>query len=207
MIAAGLAAARLLRKRGPALESAIYRTTLVAAILCPLVTWILSSAGLMLGIATLPELQVTRVEMIARAVPAPPTPVAPAAPIVPAAIASPAAVPFDGNGPEREIAGTGGTASGLVSAVPRREPLSGFETASMSIAKHDESAGIPVGVAEVSPPQAVELEPVWVIEPVSACATVLLSLAWIFGASGLVARLAIRALEPGAIAPFRHCCK
>ena len=61
----------------------------------------------------------------------------------------------------------------------------------MSIAKHDENAGIQVDVAEVSPPQAVELEPVWVIEPVSACATVLLSLAWIFGASGLVARLAI----------------
>ena len=43
VIAAGLAAARLLRKRGPALESAIYRTTLVAAILCPLVAWILST--------------------------------------------------------------------------------------------------------------------------------------------------------------------
>ena len=42
LILIGLLAARLLRKRGAAIQSAIYRTTLIAALICPLATWGLS---------------------------------------------------------------------------------------------------------------------------------------------------------------------
>lgn len=45
LIAAGLAVGRLLRSRGSALQSAIYRTTLAAAIGCPLATSLLSLWG------------------------------------------------------------------------------------------------------------------------------------------------------------------
>ena len=42
LILVGLVAARLLRKRGAAFQSAIYRTTLMAACVCPFTTWGLS---------------------------------------------------------------------------------------------------------------------------------------------------------------------
>ena len=42
LILVGLVAARLLRKRGAAFQSAIYRTTLMAACVCPFATWGLS---------------------------------------------------------------------------------------------------------------------------------------------------------------------
>ena len=42
LILVGLVAARLLRKRGAAFQSAIYRTTLMAACVCPFATWSLS---------------------------------------------------------------------------------------------------------------------------------------------------------------------
>ena len=45
LIAAGLAAAWLLRRRGAAGQSIIYRTTLAAVLLCPLATLVLSQGG------------------------------------------------------------------------------------------------------------------------------------------------------------------
>ncbi len=46
LILIGLCAARLLRKRGAAFQSVIYRTTLVTALVCPLATWCLSQTEL-----------------------------------------------------------------------------------------------------------------------------------------------------------------
>lgn len=45
LIATGLAVGRFLRRRGSALQSAIYRTTLVAAIACPAMTSLLAQGG------------------------------------------------------------------------------------------------------------------------------------------------------------------
>jgi beta-lactamase regulating signal transducer with metallopeptidase domain len=46
LIAAGVAVARLLRFRGSALQSAIYRTTLAAVVVCPLATSLMAGSGL-----------------------------------------------------------------------------------------------------------------------------------------------------------------
>jgi beta-lactamase regulating signal transducer with metallopeptidase domain len=45
LIAAGLAVAGLLRRRGSALQSAVYRTTLAAVFVCPLASGLLATAG------------------------------------------------------------------------------------------------------------------------------------------------------------------
>jgi hypothetical protein len=45
LIAIGLIIGRLLRQRGSAVQSVVYRTTLAAALICPLATWGLSQAG------------------------------------------------------------------------------------------------------------------------------------------------------------------
>ncbi len=45
LIAVGLTIARLLRHRGSAVQSVVYRTTLAAVLICPLATWGLSQAG------------------------------------------------------------------------------------------------------------------------------------------------------------------
>ncbi len=44
LIAAGLTIGRLLRMRGSAVQSVVYRTTLAAVLICPLATWGLSLA-------------------------------------------------------------------------------------------------------------------------------------------------------------------
>ena len=46
LLGVGLVIGRLLKNRGSAVQSAVYRTTLVAMLLCPLATWGLSQAGL-----------------------------------------------------------------------------------------------------------------------------------------------------------------
>ena len=45
LIAIGLAMGRLVARRGSAAQSAVYRTTLAAVLVCPLATWLLSAAG------------------------------------------------------------------------------------------------------------------------------------------------------------------
>src|SRR3954463_16635725 len=45
LIAGGLAVGYLLRHRGSAVQSAVYRMTLVAVLVCPLATWGLSLLG------------------------------------------------------------------------------------------------------------------------------------------------------------------
>ena len=45
LLAVGLLAGRLLRKRGPAVQSAVYRTTLGAVILCPVASTIMAGMG------------------------------------------------------------------------------------------------------------------------------------------------------------------
>ena len=64
VIAVGLLAGRMLRLRGAAVQSAVYRTTLVVAIACPLVTWLLSAAGISFGTLSLPAIQVASVEEV-----------------------------------------------------------------------------------------------------------------------------------------------
>jgi WD40 repeat protein/beta-lactamase regulating signal transducer with metallopeptidase domain len=49
ILAADLAAGWLIASRGPALQSALYRTTLVAVAACPIVAWLLSSTGAVTG--------------------------------------------------------------------------------------------------------------------------------------------------------------
>ncbi|HEX2476327.1 MAG TPA: M56 family metallopeptidase, partial [Lacipirellulaceae bacterium] len=46
LVSGGLVIGYLLRKRGSAVQSAVYRTTLVAVLACPLATWTLSLAGI-----------------------------------------------------------------------------------------------------------------------------------------------------------------
>src|SRR5688500_4923424 len=57
ILAAGLTAGWFIARRGPALQSALYRTTLVAVAACPIVAWILSSTGTVTGFS-LPALNV-----------------------------------------------------------------------------------------------------------------------------------------------------
>lgn len=45
LIAAGLALGQLMRRRGAAVQSVVYRTTLIAVLVCPVTTWLLSLAG------------------------------------------------------------------------------------------------------------------------------------------------------------------
>src|SRR4029079_13736125 len=45
LIVGGIVVGRLLRARGSAVQSAVYRTTLVAVVVCPLATWGLSLLG------------------------------------------------------------------------------------------------------------------------------------------------------------------
>src|SRR5690242_1507932 len=45
LIVGGIVVGRLLRHRGSAVQSAVYRTTLVAVVVCPLATWGLSLLG------------------------------------------------------------------------------------------------------------------------------------------------------------------
>ena len=45
LLVVGLALGLLLRRRGSAIQSAVYRMTLAAALLCPVASWMLSYAG------------------------------------------------------------------------------------------------------------------------------------------------------------------
>src|SRR3954470_7405752 len=45
LLALGLLAGRLLRRTGPAVQSGVYRTTLVAVLVCPLASTFLASMG------------------------------------------------------------------------------------------------------------------------------------------------------------------
>ena len=45
LILAGLAVGRLLLRQGSAVQSVVFRTTLVSVLLCPLLTWAISTAG------------------------------------------------------------------------------------------------------------------------------------------------------------------
>jgi beta-lactamase regulating signal transducer with metallopeptidase domain len=45
LLALGLLTARLLKRAGPAIQSGVYRTTLVVVLVCPLAAWLLSATG------------------------------------------------------------------------------------------------------------------------------------------------------------------
>lgn len=60
VIAAGLAAGKLLARHGAALQSAVYRATLVVALVGPTMAAIAESAGVSLGILALPRLEATQ---------------------------------------------------------------------------------------------------------------------------------------------------
>ena len=45
LITIGLVVGRLMAARGSAAQSAVYRTTLVAVLICPLASWLLALAG------------------------------------------------------------------------------------------------------------------------------------------------------------------
>src|SRR6476469_6923014 len=61
LIAGGLTVGYLLRRRGSAVQSAVYRTTLVAALVCPLATWTLSLLGVSGWSLTMPSAYSTEV--------------------------------------------------------------------------------------------------------------------------------------------------
>ena len=56
LLGVGLVIGRLLRRRGPAAQSVVYRTTLVAVLLCPLATWTLALTGISSWSIDLPTL-------------------------------------------------------------------------------------------------------------------------------------------------------
>ncbi|HEV3137918.1 MAG TPA: M56 family metallopeptidase, partial [Pirellulales bacterium] len=62
VIAAGLGAGRLLKGRGPAVESAVYRTTLIMTLVVPAAAWLLSAAGMSFATLDLPAVRVAVVE-------------------------------------------------------------------------------------------------------------------------------------------------
>ena len=53
ILLAGLAAGWLIARRGPALQSALYRMTLAAVAACPLIAWLLSSTDVVSGLSIL----------------------------------------------------------------------------------------------------------------------------------------------------------
>ncbi len=55
LLGVGLTIGKLLGKQGSAVQSAIYRTTLVAVLLCPIATWGLSQAGILGWSMKLPQ--------------------------------------------------------------------------------------------------------------------------------------------------------
>ena len=59
LLAVGLLAGRLLRGRGPAVQSALYRTTLVAVVLCPAASMMMATAGFKGVLIRLPAPEVT----------------------------------------------------------------------------------------------------------------------------------------------------
>ena len=63
LIIAGLLLARYLQRKGAAVQSLIYRTTLVAVLLCPIATWGLGRIGVSGWSITLaPAYQMTRID-------------------------------------------------------------------------------------------------------------------------------------------------
>src|SRR5687768_11789330 len=95
LIAAGLLASALLRRRGAAVQSAVLRATLVAVIACPLASWLLGTAGFGGWGVRLPVLE-TEVAAAGRAEMSPS-----AIPVAP----SPAPPPLSEGGPDTDAAG------------------------------------------------------------------------------------------------------
>ncbi len=64
VLAAGLGAAWILRGRGAAIQSAVYRTTLLATLACPFVAYLLSFGGLTFLTLQLPNVRVETQELV-----------------------------------------------------------------------------------------------------------------------------------------------
>ncbi|WP_145112616.1 carboxypeptidase regulatory-like domain-containing protein [Botrimarina mediterranea] len=94
LLTAGLALGHALRRRGSAVQSAVYRTTLVAVIACPMATWGLSLAGVSGWSVELPALMAQAEPTTPEAEPVATPPQEPTAPVPVPLGSAPAAVEF-----------------------------------------------------------------------------------------------------------------
>ncbi|HVU87663.1 MAG TPA: M56 family metallopeptidase, partial [Pirellulales bacterium] len=189
LIAAGLLAGRLFANRGPAFASAIYRTTLVAAFLCPIVTWCLAQFGMTLGITALPELRVAAVELVAvtRMVEAPAA--APPVRTTPSAPREPAIAPLHGNdvassAPDAMMSARGGMPApermpeAPVMAAVAQGPEAGAPEPAAA-----ETAAAPEPFASAAPTvelvEVVEMVPTTVLRPWTALLVGFLAVSWL----------------------------
>jgi beta-lactamase regulating signal transducer with metallopeptidase domain/protocatechuate 3,4-dioxygenase beta subunit len=184
VIAAGLVAGRLLRRRGAAVQSVVYRTTLAVALVCPLVTGLLSRAGVSLALLRLPEIRVAQVEQL------------------------PAASRVDvtaKNSSTRDVATTGvvnrvradiGADQAVHSSFHDRS--GGQFPDSRQFSAGPDASGFPLSTqswpkngdhADISEPTATLTTPAWVIRPIAATGAVVVSLVWLGGSAMLLARL------------------
>jgi beta-lactamase regulating signal transducer with metallopeptidase domain/uncharacterized GH25 family protein len=203
VIAVGLLAGRILRSRGAAVQSAVYRTTLVVAIACPLVTRLLSAAGLSFGTLSLPAIQVASVEEMPIETADMPNPMEPriVSPNFTAAAPDPAAM-FDDNrrlpvsGPRRHeledrdsqrLMGRADTA-----VHPPTPVESKFSPASSSVAP-----------AAVPSAKKADRRPAWVVQPAFAVGAVVFSLFWLAGFVWLMGQLTLDFIR---IVQLRRTC-
>ena len=198
VITIGLIAGRVLRSRGPALQSAVYRTTLVAAFLCPIVTGLLTTSGLTLGLSIMPEVRVAALEMLPEPTDAPAvTPPAHDAVVQPVDLLSaPMTDRESASGRQSDVAGLDTLADGHDLAPQPAAGLDGAEHVTTSI---DDRGGASVAVeaAVIEPPrlQSLEMRPTWVVRPAAAATVGVVTFFWLVGGSALLMRLAVAHLS------------
>ena len=191
VITVGLLAGRMLRSRGAAVQSAVYRTTLVVAIASPLVTWLLSAAGLSFGTLSLPAIQVASVEEVVIETADIPNPIGPkiVSPELTAVTPEPA-TEFNDN-------------RHLPDPDPRRHEIEDRD--SQRFMGHADTANrrpapneneLAPANATILPPslpsaKKTDRRPTWVVQPAFAVGVVAFSLFWLVGFVWLMGRLTL----------------
>jgi beta-lactamase regulating signal transducer with metallopeptidase domain/protocatechuate 3,4-dioxygenase beta subunit len=184
IIAVALVAARLVAHRGPALRSAIYRATLVAVLVSPLATWLISSLGLTAAISWLPTFHLAVVQ---------------AAPLPAAAPEPPAlATVLDSHEDRVEsgpLAPTPQPAAESFADAPverfgQLRPRSGQFPGPLAQSNRDRAAQAWAPPAPVIP-EPTAPKPAWVVQPAAAAFVTAISTFWLVGTVFLLARLLI----------------
>jgi beta-lactamase regulating signal transducer with metallopeptidase domain/protocatechuate 3,4-dioxygenase beta subunit len=195
LIGVGLLAGRCFANRGAAFTSVIYRTALVAAVLCPLATWLLMQFGLTLGIASLPALRVASIQQVAVYHQADPVSVAQSPPIEPGNPSEtwPSTAPdlaglsrTEDESPDTERRPTTEQAQSF-----GLSPESSPSPAPGSMLEPTPAAVPPIDTrpAAESADMIVEMVPTLVINPSMATIVASVALVWLFGAFHLLLRL------------------